>query len=62
MRTWKEIVKSLTDMPRGFNADGHTLGLGLATAMQKQREDQAAEVEQFLRDQSGDERERATQR
>lgn len=39
MRTW------LT----GFNADGRTLGLGLAVAMRKQREQATREVEEYLR-------------
>lgn len=47
MRKW---LKSLTDSPRGFAADGRRLGLGLATAMEKQRQDSALEVEQYLRE------------
>jgi hypothetical protein len=46
MRNW---LKTLTNSPRGFNADGRTLGLGLATAMRKQREETAREAEDYLR-------------
>ena len=45
MRKW------LTDSPRGYAADGRRLGLGLATAMEKQRQDSALAVEQYLREQ-----------
>ena len=48
MRKW---LRSLTESPRGFAADGRRLGLGLATAMEKQRQDAAREVEKYLRDQ-----------
>jgi hypothetical protein len=48
MRKW---LKSLTNSPRGFAADGRRLGLGLATAMEKQRQDAPHEVEQYLRSQ-----------
>jgi hypothetical protein len=48
MRQW---LKALTSTPRGFAADGRRLGLGLATAMDKQRKDAAREVEQYLREQ-----------
>jgi len=48
MRKW---LMSLTNSPRGFAADGRRLGLGLATAMEKQRKDAAHEVEQYLREQ-----------
>jgi hypothetical protein len=48
MRKW---LKSLTNSPRGFAADGRRLGLGLATAMEKQRQAATHEVEQYLRDQ-----------
>lgn len=47
MRRW---LRSLTDSPRGFAADGRRLGLGLATAMEKQRRDTADKAEQFLRE------------
>jgi len=33
----------------GYNADGRTLGLGLAVAMQKQRKDATLGVEEYLR-------------
>ena len=48
MRKW---LKSLTTSPRGFAADGRRLGLGLATAMEKQRQDSARAVEKYLREQ-----------
>jgi len=48
MRKW---LMSLTNSPRGFAADGRRLGLGLATAMEKQRQDTARGVEQYLREQ-----------
>ncbi|MGB3441842.1 MAG: hypothetical protein WBA97_24115 [Actinophytocola sp.] len=44
MRNWLQTL-------RGFNADGRALGLGLAVAMEKQRQEAAREVETFLRDQ-----------
>lgn len=34
---------------RGWGADGRTLGLGLALAMDKQRRDAARDVETYLR-------------
>lgn len=46
MRRW---LQSLAQTPRGFAADGRRLGLGLATAMEKQRKDAPHEVEQYLR-------------
>jgi hypothetical protein len=48
MRKW---LQSLTNSPRGFAADGRRLGLGLATAMEKQRQDTTDKVEQYLREQ-----------
>lgn len=42
MRNW---LKKLN----GFNADGRALGLGLAAAMDKQREQAAHDVEDYLR-------------
>jgi len=42
MRNW---LKKLN----GFNADGRTLGLGLAVAMRKQREQATRDVENYLR-------------
>src|SRR5690242_1439135 len=48
MRKW---LKSLTGSPRGFAADGRRLGLGLATAMEKQRQATADKAEQYLREQ-----------
>jgi hypothetical protein len=44
MRNWLQTL-------RGFNADGRALGLGLAVAMEKQRQEATREVENFLRDQ-----------
>jgi hypothetical protein len=50
MRNWRETLKALTSSPRGhLPADGRTLGLGLATAMEKQRRNSAREVEDYLR-------------
>lgn len=49
MRNWRETWKALTSSPRGWLADGRTLGLGLATAMEKQRQQNAREVENYLR-------------
>ncbi len=43
----RDLLKSL----RGFNADGRTLGLGLALAMEKQRRDTTHKVEEYLREQ-----------
>jgi hypothetical protein len=34
---------------KGFNADGRTLGLGLAVAMRKQRDQATRDVEDYLR-------------
>ncbi|MGB3441843.1 MAG: hypothetical protein WBA97_24120 [Actinophytocola sp.] len=48
MRKW---LTSLTKSPRGFNADARRLGLGLATAMEKQRQDTADKAEEYLREQ-----------
>ena len=49
MRNWLQTL-------RGFNADGRVMGLGLAVAMEKQRQEAAREVENFLRDQPADQR------
>ncbi|MQA10995.1 MAG: hypothetical protein GEU98_21055 [Pseudonocardiaceae bacterium] len=62
MRTWKEFLKSLTRAPLGSPADGRTLGLGLATAMERSRQDATAEVEEFLRSRARDERRATTSR
>ena len=37
MRTLRNIIQSLADMPRGFNADGRAIGLGLDAALKAQR-------------------------
>jgi hypothetical protein len=37
MRTLRNIVRSLVDLPRGFSADGRAIGLGLDAAMKAQR-------------------------
>lgn len=60
MRTWREILKSLTNSPRGFNADGRAIGLGLATAMEKQRQESHREVEEYLRRNADGDRDPAT--
>lgn len=49
MRNW------LTKL-NGFNADGRSLGLGLAAAMEKQRELATRGVEEYLRRNVADER------
>jgi len=50
MRNWRETLKALTSSPRGhLPADGRPLGLGLATAMEKQRRNATHEVEDYLR-------------
>jgi hypothetical protein len=41
---------------RGFNADGRAIGLGLAAAMNKQRQQAAREIEQFLREEPAQDR------
>jgi hypothetical protein len=38
MRTIRNVVQTLLAIPRGFPADGRMLGLGLAAAMQAQRD------------------------
>lgn len=50
-KTMRKWLRSLTDSPRGFAADGRRLGLGLATAMEKQRKDTTRDVEEYLREQ-----------
>jgi hypothetical protein len=37
MRTLRNIVQYLADMPRGFSADGRAIGLGLDAALRAQR-------------------------
>jgi hypothetical protein len=54
MRNWRKIFEPLTRDPLGFAADGRTLGLGLATALEKTRQDPAADVEEFLRRRTAD--------
>jgi hypothetical protein len=49
MRNWRETLKALTSSPRGYLADGRPFGIGLATAMEKQRRQAAGEVEDYLR-------------
>jgi hypothetical protein len=49
MRNWRELFKALTSSPRGWSADGRSLGLGLATAMEKQRAQATHDVEDYLR-------------
>jgi len=43
-----------TFLLRGFSADGRSLGLGLAAAMEKQRREATRDVEAYLRRTSGD--------
>ncbi|HEY0450575.1 hypothetical protein [Actinophytocola sp.] len=42
-------MRKLFSLPRGFNADGRALGLGLAAAMEKQRQEATRGVEDYLR-------------
>ncbi|HEV2781073.1 MAG TPA: hypothetical protein VGX25_16945 [Actinophytocola sp.] len=49
MRTWQTILDYVRRDPRGINADGRTLGLALAVAMEKANQQPTAEVEAFLR-------------
>lgn len=42
MSRWTKIARALTRPRRGFSADGRTLGLGLATALNEQRKDSEA--------------------
>jgi hypothetical protein len=37
MRTLRNIIRSLADLPRGSSADGRSIGLGLDAAMRAQR-------------------------
>ena len=46
MRTFRTIVQSLVDMPRGFSADGRAIGLGLDAALKAQRA-KGADVQQL---------------
>lgn len=48
-------MRILRNLPRGFNADGRTIGLGLAAAMDKQRRDATRGVEDYLRHSRADE-------
>lgn len=48
----RNLLRSLREANRGFNADGRALGLGLAVAMANQRREATGEVEEFLRAQS----------
>lgn len=59
MPAWREVVRSLTQAPRGHRADGRVLGLGLSTAMDRARENQVAEIEEFVRQHTEDDQQRA---
>jgi hypothetical protein len=37
MRTLRNFIRSLKDLPRGSSADGRSIGLGLDAAMRAQR-------------------------
>jgi hypothetical protein len=37
MPTFRSIIAHLTDLPRGFSADGRAIGLGLDAALKAQR-------------------------
>jgi hypothetical protein len=52
MRIWRNILESAKRSPRGYLADGRRLGLGLAVAMDKARQNAAAEAEDYLRTQA----------
>ncbi|MFC4001925.1 hypothetical protein ACFS2C_18710 [Prauserella oleivorans] len=56
MRSFKDMLRSLTEEPRGFNADGRVVGLGLATAQDKARRQTGAEAEDYLRGRATDDR------
>ena len=60
MRTWRELIKAFTSSPRGWSADGRTLGLGLAMAMETQRAQSAREVEDYLRHNAGEDDRKVT--
>ena len=49
MPDWKAFLKSLTESPRGFGADGRMMSLSLTAAMDEQRHRDLAEVEDYLR-------------
>ncbi|MCP2169347.1 hypothetical protein [Goodfellowiella coeruleoviolacea] len=59
MPAWRDVVRSLTQPPPGHRADGRVLGLGLAAAMDRARENEVAEVEEFLRQHTEDDQQRA---
>jgi hypothetical protein len=42
-------MRKLFRTPRGFNADGRTIGLGMAVAMEAQRRQATRDVEDYLR-------------
>lgn len=48
MRNWRKLFEPLTRSRRGYAADGRTLGLGLATALENSRQDATAEVKEFI--------------
>lgn len=45
MPSLRDVVRFLDNIPRGFSADGRTLGLGLASALQAQRSAAGADAE-----------------
>lgn len=49
MGIWRKVLDAVGRSPRGYVADGRTLGLGLATALEKSRQD-TTDVEAYLRD------------
>jgi hypothetical protein len=51
MGIWHKVLESVSRSPRGYVADGRTLGLGLATALEKSQQD-TTDVEAYLRDQT----------
>lgn len=49
MRMLRKLLDALTREPLGYSADGRMLGLGLATALEKARQDPTVDVEEYLR-------------
>lgn len=61
MRGWQKLVRFLTTGPSGYLADGRPIGLGLATALDANRDERrraeaatASGAEKFLRQRVGD--------
>lgn len=54
MRSFREIIQSLTQGPLGASADGGKIGVGLASAMARAEKGLSGEVELYLRDNKAD--------